>query len=354
MRSNFVVESPIPSPNYLRSNDSARDDLLRLYLNEAGQFPRIDADQEKYLGNLVQTGIQTRIAKIAFNAVNAQIGLSQPNLAEAEEVIADCNAAKETFIKANLLLVVSIAKKYQNNGLELMDLIQEGNIGLDGAVDSFDPEKGFKFSTYATWGIRESISRAIAEKSRPIRIPHNRDAILRRAQKHQNKLFTELGRQPSLEELSQSTGESTVTLRDALTLIKTVAHVDSLDAPIGVEGHTTLYENLSFTGNKSSNYVQTPEEVAIRSVLGEILDKIIDEILDDREAKIIRDRFAYTTGEVRTLEEVGQQFGLTRERIRQIEAKALEKLREIKDEYLSGFSELYLVDDSSDPDAIAS
>jgi RNA polymerase primary sigma factor len=260
------------------------DDSIRMYLNEIGRFSLIDAEEEVRLGRLIKKGDQGARRKLA---------------------------------EANLRLVVSIAKKYMGRGLGLLDLIQEGNVGLFRAVDKFDPEKGFKFSTYATWWIRQGVTRAIADQARTIRVPVHMVETINRFTHTFRRLTQELAREPLMEELAL---ELDMDIRKVRQIMRISQDILSLDSPVGGEEDTTLGDFV-----EDDKYL-TPDKNANLTLLKENLYEMLD-FLTPRERKIIIMRFGLDGGEIHTLEEVGKEFGVTRERVRQIEAKTLEKLR---------------------------
>jgi len=266
-------------------------DPLCLYLKEIGNFRLLSAEEEKLLGSQVKHGSKD----------------------EAQE-------ARRHLIEANLRLVVSVAKRYVGQGLLLMDLIQEGNIGLIRAVDRFDYQRGYKFSTYATWWIRQSITRAIPNQSRTIRIPVHMMGSISHLLRVRSGLAQEYGREPTEEELA---AEMQTSPRKIGEIIKANQQALSLETPIGEEGHSYLGD---FVEDKS---LPQPAEVAGNQLLKEQLEAVTAS-LTAKERRVIELRFGLGDGRSRTLEEVGQEFGLTRERIRQIEAKALRKLRHRK------------------------
>ncbi len=265
------------------SEEIAVDDSVRMYLKEIGKIPLLSADDEKDLAQRMQDGDMS---------------------------------AKDLLVESNLRLVVSIAKKYMNRGLSLLDLIQEGNIGLIKAVDKFDYSKGFKFSTYATWWIRQAITRAIADQARTIRIPVHMVETINKLTRVQRQLIQELGREPSIDELADKMGMPADKIRDIQRISQDPV---SIDKPVGEEEDSHLVDFIS-----SDEYVSPDEEVS-RDLLKEDLIKVLD-LLTEREAKVIRLRFGLDDDKQRTLEEVGKSLGVTRERIRQIEAKAIRKL----------------------------
>ena len=272
--------------------DDVSDDSVRLYLREIGQIPLLNAEQE---------------------------------LALAQKVVAGDKKAKDKMAESNMRLVVSIAKRYSGRGLDLLDLIQEGNTGLLRAVEKFDPDKGFKFSTYATWWIRQAITRAIADQARTIRIPVHMVETINKLLRTQRRMTQDLNREPTIEELAK---ELEMEPDKVEYVIKIKQDIQSLDAGVGRDGddgdESTLGE---FIEDEDS---ATPEESAANQLLKEQVQSVLSS-LSDREQKIVRMRFGLDNGKSHTLEEVGQEFAVTRERIRQIEAKALAKLRKHKD-----------------------
>jgi len=272
-------------------NTETPPDLVKLYLKEIGNFPLLNAEEEKVLGSQVKHG--SRI--------------------EAQE-------ARRRFIEANLRLVVSIAKHYIGQGLPLMDLIQEGNMGLIRSVGKFDYQKGYKFSTYATWWIRQAITRAVANQSRTIRIPVHMTGSISHLLRVSNSLTQEYGREPTEEELAV---EMQTSPRKVGEIIKAARQPLSLDAPIR-EGEDSYIGY--FIEDKR---LPQPAEVAGDQLLKEQLEAVMA-CLSAKERRVIELRFGLVDGRSRTLEEVGQEFRVTRERIRQIEAKALRKLRHPK------------------------
>lgn len=259
-------------------------DSLGLYLRESGRHALLTAEEEVELAAAAAAGSE---------------------------------AARNRMIEANLRLSVSIAKRYVNRGLPLSDLIQEGNLGLMRAVQKFDPHLGFKFSTYATWWIRQSITRAIADQSRTIRLPVHMHETLNRYRAALQRLTLELGREPTVEELAANIGCDTERIRSLSQLISDTV---SLDAPVGEDGESTVGDFLAVSEDAA------PESRTLMNALSEDMRKALS-TLTERERTVICMRFGLFDGRERTLEEVGESFLVTRERIRQIEAKALRKLR---------------------------
>mgnify|MGYP003288061974 CR=1 FL=1 len=271
-------------------------DPVRLYLRECGANPLLSAEQEMNLAKIIEKGKKKD---------------ATPEEKEA------ARAAKKEMANANLRLVVSIAKKYPGRGMPFLDLIQEGNIGLLKAVDKFDYTKGYKFSTYATWWIRQSITRAIADQARTIRIPVHMVETINKLIRISRQLLQELGREPTSEEIAKEMG---ITVEKVREIKKISQDPVSLETPIGEEEDSHLGDFIP------DDDVPAPVEAAAYSMLKEQLMEVLD-TLSDREKKVLMLRFGLEDGRPRTLEEVGKEFNVTRERIRQIEAKALRKLR---------------------------
>ncbi|RKS10058.1 RNA polymerase primary sigma factor [Nocardiopsis sp. Huas11] len=281
-------------------------DLVRLYLREIGRVPLLSAEQEVELAKAVEVGLYAQ-----RRDATAECG-PEELAALAEEGA----RAKRRLIEANLRLVVSIAKRYMGRGLLFLDLIQEGNLGLIRAVEKFDYTRGFKFSTYATWWIRQAITRAIADQARTIRIPVHMVETINKLVRLQHELHQRLGREPSVEEISSAAGFGG---RRVLEIQRIAREPVSLQAPIGEE-------ESDFGDFIEDSDAVVPVEAAAFNLLQEHLRDLLGG-LSDRERRIIRLRFGMADGHPRTLEEVGREFGVTRERIRQIEAKTLAKLR---------------------------
>jgi RNA polymerase primary sigma factor len=285
-------------------------DSVRLYLQEIGETDLLTMQEEVWLAKRMQRGKQ------------AEEALTDPSLTAGERSSFDADKldgelARAHLIQANLRLVVSVAKKYVGRGLSFLDLIQEGNIGLMKATDKFDYARGFKFSTYATWWIRQAITRAISDQSRTIRLPVHVGETINRVKKTGHRLQQILEREPTQEEIARAMDISDEKVRQVLDVSR---HPISLEAPVGQDGDAFLGDFIE------DETMPQPLELAshelLKSQIGDALDK-----LTERERKIIILRFGLEDGRFRTLEEVGHEFGITRERIRQIEAKALRKLR---------------------------
>ncbi|HEX7094449.1 MAG TPA: sigma-70 family RNA polymerase sigma factor [Acidimicrobiales bacterium] len=271
------------------------EDLVRLYLTDIGQYPLLTKDDEVRLAQQIEAG---NAARAELEDPNAQ--LTPARKSQLKREVRRGEEAERTFVQSNLRLVVSIAKKYQASGLPLLDLIQEGNLGLMHAVEKFDWRKGFKFSTYATWWIRQAITRGIANTGRTIRLPVHAGDTLARLQKARARLELKLGRPATLTELA--------------------AEPLSLSEPLREDGDAELGDVVE------DRSAESPFEVAATALLPDEIARLLAP-LDEREREILKLRFGLDRGEPRTLEEVGEHFNLTRERIRQIEARAMSKLR---------------------------
>lgn len=260
------------------------EDTVRVYLKEIGSVPLLSPEEEVELAQKIEQGD---------------------------------SYAKEKMINANLRLVVSIAKRYRGRGLTFLDLIQEGNIGLMKAIDKFDYTKGYKFSTYATWWVRQAITRAIADQAKTIRIPVHLTETMNRIYRVQRSLTLELGREPSYAEIGKKLDMAPEKIEEILRYTQDPV---SMESPVGEEEDTSLKDFVADTVNL------TPAEQAARNLMREQIDEVLS-MLADREQRVIRMRFGLDDGRPRTLEEIGLEFGVTRERIRQIEAKALRRLK---------------------------
>ncbi len=287
------------------------DDTVGLYLKEMSRVPLLTTEEEVELAKRLEAGIKASMALARLNGQNPQ------RRAELEAIVEDGRAAREHLIKANTRLVVSIAKKYMGSGVPFLDLIQEGNLGLMKAVEKFDHTRGFRFSTYATWWIRQTITRAIADQGRTIRVPVHMSDRIRRLYKTARQLEQENGRKATPEEIAAEMG---IEPRKVQWMLKVSWRPLSLERPVGEEEDSELG---TFIEDDST---PTPTQSVSTNLLREEVEAVLS-TLTPREARILRLRFGLQNGECYTLEEVGQKFGLTRERIRQIEGKALRRLR---------------------------
>ncbi|MBG0763104.1 RNA polymerase sigma factor RpoD [Acholeplasma laidlawii] len=291
------------------------DDPVRMYLKEIGQIPLLNIDDERKYAIMVYQG---RVALEQLEAVrNGEVDLSDEDVQSLEDTIRKGHYAKEKLVEANYRLVVSIAKKYTQRGLLFLDLIQEGNMGLMRAVDKFDYEKGFKFSTYATWWIRQAITRAVADQARTIRIPVHMVETINKMIRIQRQLVQELGRDATIEEIAE---KMDITPEKVQNIQRIAKEPISLEAPVGEEEDSSLGDFISDPN------ALNPHDYMMQEMVKKTLDEVL-ETLTDREEKVLRLRYGLLDGKTHTLEEVGREFGVTRERIRQIEAKALRKLR---------------------------
>ncbi len=282
--------------------ESSLDDPVRMYLREIGRVPLLSAEEEVRLARRMQRG---------------RIEQNKAATMRDYRLIEDGEEAQRRLTEANLRLVVSVAKKYIGRGMSLLDLIQEGNIGLIRAVEKFDYTKGFKFSTYATWWIRQAITRAIADQARTIRIPVHMVETINRLIRISRRLLQDLGREPTSEEIAEQMEISPEKVRE---IIKVSQEPVSLETPIGEEDDSHLGDFIE------DHTALAPADAASHQLLKEQVEDVLDS-LTERERKVLQLRFGLDDGRSRTLEEVGKEFHVTRERIRQIEAKALRKLR---------------------------
>jgi RNA polymerase primary sigma factor len=309
------VERPkeIPEPERIEPAEApgiAVGDSVRLYLQEIGETDLLTMAEEVWLAKRMERG---KTADLRLKECSLQ--LDERTSCEADVV--DADRARAHLIQANLRLVVSVAKKYVGRGLSFLDLIQEGNIGLMKATDKFDYMRGYKFSTYATWWIRQAITRAISDQSRTIRLPVHVGETINRVRKTSHRLQQILEREPTQEEIARAMDITDDKVRQVLDVAR---HPVSLEAPVGTEGDAFLGD---FIEDES---MPPPLELASQQLLKSQITEALNK-LTERERKIIVLRFGLEDGKFRTLEEVGREFGITRERIRQIEAKALRKLR---------------------------
>ncbi|MCI6242256.1 MAG: RNA polymerase sigma factor RpoD [Agathobacter sp.] len=299
------------------------EDPVRMYLKEIGKVPLLSADEEIELarkmeaGNVAAEKIKLLKERIEGTADEAEKEEIRGEIRELQQQVDQGNAAKKRLAEANLRLVVSIAKRYVGRGMLFLDLIQEGNLGLIKAVEKFDYRKGYKFSTYATWWIRQAITRAIADQARTIRIPVHMVETINKLVRVSRQLLQELGREPTPEEISE---EMKIPVERVREILKISQEPVSLETPIGEEEDSHLGDFI-----KDDN-VPVPAEAATFTLLREQLEDVLS-TLTEREQKVLKLRFGLEDGRARTLEEVGKEFKVTRERIRQIEAKALRKLR---------------------------
>ena len=314
------IESPQPE----RSGDLDSDDLevdlsreeididdpVRIYLREIGSVNLLTAHEEQLLAQRIERGDRSaeRLRRGDYNL---------DDRAQLIQWTIEGEAAREHLIRANLRLVVSIAKKYLGRGMSFLDLIQEGNLGLMRATEKFDYHKGYKFSTYATWWIRQAITRSISDQSRTIRLPVHIGETINRIKRTSNKLQQCMERDPTPDEIASALGLPTEKVRRVLDVAR---HAVSLETPVGAEGDSVLADFIE------DNHNAAPIENAAQRLLREQINVALQK-LPERERKIIQLRYGLQDGRYRTLEEVGREFGITRERIRQIEAKVLRKLR---------------------------
>lgn len=296
---------------FVNASHAKINDPVKMYLKEIGQIPLLDPKEEPIIARQIQEGEEAKEA------------MKNPDLSDEEKkklakVIADGEQAKQTLISSNLRLVVSIAKKYVGRGMLFLDLIQEGNCGLIKAVEKFDYTKGFKFSTYATWWIRQSITRAIADQARTIRIPVHMVETINKLTRIQRQLVQDLGRDPLPEEIAEKM--ENISAEKVREIQKIALDPVSLETPIGEEDDSHLGD---FIEDKDT---LSPDDYTNNQLLKDEINAVLQG-LTEREEKVLRLRFGLLDGRTRTLEEVGKEFNVTRERIRQIEAKALRKLK---------------------------
>ena len=292
------------------------DDPVRMYLKDIGKIPLLSIDEETELAKLVVDGREAkrRVDEIENDDQNT---VSVEEFEQLLELVDQAHDAKDKLVNANLRLVVSIAKRYLGRGLQFLDLIQEGNMGLIKAVDKFDHQKGFKFSTYATWWIRQAITRAVADQARTIRIPVHMVETINKLVRIQRQLVQELSREPSPQEVAE---RMDISVEKVQQIQKIAQEPISLESPVGEEEDSNLGDFIS------DPHALDPYEYTAKMKLREELDDVLG-TLTEREERVLRLRFGLIDGRQRTLEEVGKEFNVTRERIRQIEAKALRKLK---------------------------
>jgi RNA polymerase primary sigma factor len=315
------VRAPRVRPKRVRlageSKIGGTNDPVRMYLKEIGRVSLLTAEEEVSLATRIRAGLdaQARLDELMVHGGLEEV--SEGDLAQLNEVIADGEEAESALTQANLRLVVSIAKRYKGRGLLFLDLIQEGNIGLMRAVQKFDHTKGFKFSTYATWWIRQAITRAIADQARTIRIPVHMVETINKVRRVQRQMMQDLERDPTVEELAEKVDMDPAKVREILRLGQDPL---SLDSSYNDDGDSSLGDFLH------DETAETPAGAAARTLLNKAVSEALED-LNERERAVVRLRFGLDDGQARTLEEVGREFGVTRERIRQIESKTLAKLR---------------------------
>jgi RNA polymerase primary sigma factor len=308
-------------PMSAESSGSA-EDPVHTYLKEIGRVPLLNAALEVEIAQAIEAGNEAAARIAAHDEAECGNGAAEDllkgtDLTRNRRLVRKGQQAKDELIEANLRLVVSIAKRYRNRGLAFLDLIQEGNLGLMRAVDKFDHTKGFKFSTYATWWIRQAITRAIADQARTIRIPVHMVETINKVVWAQRQLLQELGREPTIEEVSQRVEFPIDRIREILRINQDTV---SLEQPVGDEDDFNLSDLIEDRG------AVVPDDAATRSLLDVAVREALGH-LSEREQDVVRLRFGLDDGKIRTLEEVGKEFGVTRERVRQIESKTLAKLR---------------------------
>jgi RNA polymerase primary sigma factor len=298
-----------------RSGGSA--DPVRMYLKEIGRVPLLTGPEEVEFSRRIEAGTLAALKLADLAATGELASLDFAERRQLQRTVRRGEDAREVLIEANLRLVVSIAKRYVGRGMHFLDLIQEGNLGLMRAVEKFDYTKGFKFSTYATWWIRQAITRAIADQARTIRIPVHMVESINKVHRIQRQMMQELEREPTVEELAERVGLTEERVREIQRISLDPL---SLDSPVGEEDDSNLADFIE------DQAAEAPADAAARRMLNRAVIDALDE-LNEREKAVVRLRFGLDDGQARTLEEVGKEFGVTRERIRQIESKTLAKLR---------------------------
>jgi RNA polymerase primary sigma factor len=299
------------SKRYANVDEISADDTVSLYLKQMGQVPLLTAQEEVILARQIEQGCEARV-KLRRNA-----SLSEDDREALEDIVFLGEDARAKLVEANTRLVVSVAKRYVGQGVPFLDLIQEGNIGLMKAVEKFDYHRGYKFSTYATWWIRQGITRALAQQSRLIRLPVHAGDQIRRVYRIAEQLEQSSGRKPTPEEIAD---QASMPPSKVQQLLKISRYPVSLERPVGDDGDTEFGDFIE------DDEAPPPPDVASQQLLRETLEDVMT-ALSPREARILRLRFGLRDGRAHTLEEVGEKFGLTRERIRQIEHQALDRLR---------------------------
>jgi RNA polymerase primary sigma factor len=307
----------VRAPGRSTDRSGGTSDPVRVYLKEIGRVPLLTGPEERTLARRIEAGGLASVRLAELEAAGRMGELDLLARRKLDRTVRDGDRAKSDLIQANLRLVVSIAKRYAGRGLHLLDIVQEGNLGLMRAVEKFDHSKGFKFSTYATWWIRQAITRAIADQSRTIRIPVHMVESINRVHRVQRQLVQDLERDPTVDELAAKVDMTPERVREILRISQDPL---SLDSPVGESDDSNLSDFIEDT------QADAPAEMATRNMLGKAVVEALSD-LTDREKEVVRLRFGLDDGQARTLEEVGREFNVTRERIRQIEAKTLAKLR---------------------------
>jgi RNA polymerase primary sigma factor len=306
-----VDEDEVTEPDLDEGAEASLPDVVRQYLREIGRVPLLSAADEVHLARAVEAGL------FAEEELRGRFDGPPAQREELEQIVDEGVLAKRRLVESNLRLVVSVAKRYVGRGLPLLDLIQEGNLGLIRAVEKFDYARGFKFSTYATWWIRQSVTRAIADQARSIRMPVHVVETLHKVLRVQRQLAQTLGRDPTIEEIAEVVG---VEVERVAELVTMAPEPVSLSLPVGESEGNVLGDLIEDSDGTD------PEAAATGHLLGDYLDRVLT-TLGDRERRVVRMRYGLDDGQQHTLEEVGREFGVTRERVRQIEAKSLAKLR---------------------------
>jgi RNA polymerase primary sigma factor len=296
----------------------ASADTVRAYLREIGKVSLLSADLEVLCAKRIEKGVEAARSQQAWKDEGIYDTIPDEKRKETARAISEGQEAKDLLTEANLRLVVSIAKRYRNRGMAFLDLIQEGNLGLMRAVEKFDYHRGFKFSTYATWWIRQAITRAVADQARTIRIPVHMVETINKVMRIQRQLSQQLGREPTAEEIAIGIQFPVERVREIQRLNQDTI---SLEQPFGDTDDFSLSDIVEDQG------AEVPVDAATRVLLNEAVQHALLE-LNEREQEVVRLRFGLDDGRIRTLEEVGQIFGVTRERVRQIEMKTLAKLRQ--------------------------
>ena len=313
-----VAENSVAAFRSVPMGGGSIGDPVRQYLRDIGRVALLTGEQEVELARAIETGkaAADRLIELELE-LDAAGPASTAERRELQKRVRDGDKAREALTNANLRLVVSIAKRYGGRGMGLLDLIQEGNLGLMRAVERFDHSKGFKFSTYATWWIRQAITRAIADQARTIRIPVHMVEIIQKVSRCQREMLQELGREPTIEEIGVRVDLSPERVREIMRIAYDPV---SLEQPVGEDEGSTLGDFIEDVS------AIAPGDAAMTSMLREAVEIALED-LNERERDVVRRRFGLDDGQVRTLEQVGKEFNVTRERIRQIETKTLAKLR---------------------------